>query len=227
MKDCFEGEAPSDKVDCAPWGSFVEMGQALHGDLVVVSEGGLSEVRPDTEQGEETAASPEVRAGLPHHRLAPHMEAGQTPGSRPRPLLVPVVAGVRHPVLQSEGGQDPAPLLPRLLCGQDTGHSLYSFPGNLGLPWLLLTLLRIYILGLTVSQVLTLDLALDDTLELPLIWLAGSLLSSLWQQRQEGRVCAVRTRSELEARCRLLREGKIPALKDAFTLADIALGAMF
>ena len=30
----------------------------------------------------------------------------------------------------------------------------------------------------------------------PLIWLAGSMLFSLWQQRQEGRVCSVRTRSE-------------------------------
>ena len=103
-----------------------------------------------------------------------------------------------HPALQGEGGQDPAPLLPRLLCGQDTGlgrhpetleHSLYSCPGNIGRPWLLLTLLCIYILGLTVSQVLTLDLALDDALELPLIWLAGSLLFSLGAETGGKSVC--------------------------------------
>ena len=64
-------------------------------------------------------------------------------------------------------------------------------------------------------------------MELPLTWLAGSLFLSLWQQRQEGKVCRARTRSELEARCRILREGKVPSLQNAFTIASIVLNSMY
>jgi hypothetical protein len=122
------------------------------------------------------------------------------------------------------------------LCGQEPGeepaaesmhHALVTCPANRGLPALLLALLRSYIPGLKDEQLLSFDLTLEGSMELPLVWLSGSLLCSLWQQRQQGRVCAAKTRAELEARCRLLREGKRPSIRNAFTLAEIALRAMF
>jgi hypothetical protein len=122
------------------------------------------------------------------------------------------------------------------LCGQEPGeepaaesvrHALVTCPANRGLPALLLALLRGYMPGLRDEQLLSFDFALDGSMELPLVWLSGALLCSLWQQRQQGRVCAAKTRAELEARCRLLREGKRPSMQNAFILAEIALRAMF
>jgi exonuclease III len=122
------------------------------------------------------------------------------------------------------------------LCGGDPGalpavesmhHALVTCPGNQGLPRLLLVLLQGYMPGLQYEQMLTLDFNLDETMELPLVWLSGALLCSLWGQRLQGRVSAAKTRSELEARVRLLREGKRPGMQNAFVLAEIAIQAMF
>jgi hypothetical protein len=136
-----------------------------------------------------------------------------------------------------------ARILPRIeqspdcrLCGQAPGerkepesmeHALMACSGNKGLPESLLSLLKGYQPGLRGEQVLRLEIDVDATMELPLVWLASTLLCTLWRQRLQGRVCAARIRSELEARCRLLREGKRPGLRNAFVLAEIALRAMF
>ena len=48
-----------------------------------------------------------------------------------------------------------------------------------------------------------------------------------WEQRQETRVCPHKIRAELEAKCRLLREGKGASLQNAFALAGIAISEMF
>merc|ERR1712218_395568 len=45
-------------------------------------------------------------------------------------------------------------------------------------------------------------------MEIPLLWIIATTLSSIWTQRQEGKICAAKTRAQLEARCRLLREGR-------------------
>ena len=74
---------------------------------------------------------------------------------------------------------------------------------------------------------LTLDFEMDDTMELALVWLIGSFFLSLWEQRQETRVYPHKIRAELEAKCRLLREGKGTSLKNAFSLAGIAITEMF
>jgi hypothetical protein len=122
------------------------------------------------------------------------------------------------------------------LCGQEPGepqvpesleHALMACSGNMGLPERLLSLLQGYQPGMQGEQVLRLDMDVDATMELPLVWLASTLLCTLWRQRLQGRVCAARTRSELEARCRILREGKRPGIQNAFVLAEIALRAMF
>ena len=74
---------------------------------------------------------------------------------------------------------------------------------------------------------LTLDLNLADSLELPLIWIVATMLSLLWQQKQEGKVCPVKIRAELEARCRLLREGKGGYMQNCSVLAEIAISSMY
>ena len=74
---------------------------------------------------------------------------------------------------------------------------------------------------------MTLDLELDANLEIPMSWTIGSLLFSIWRQRSEGRISLARTRAELEAKCRLLREGKVRALANAITLTDQLLTSLF
>ena len=120
------------------------------------------------------------------------------------------------------------------LCSTDGGavpetldHSMGSCTANLGLPDRLLRLLQLYQPGARQRQILTLDLELDANLELPMTWTIGSLLFSIWRQRCEGRISLARTRAELEARCRLLREGKVRALANAFTLTDQLLTILF
>ena len=72
---------------------------------------------------------------------------------------------------------------------------------NLGLPLKMLDVLRVYQPGAELSQLLTLDLELEPSLELPLTWTICSLLFSLWQQRIEGQVSMAKTRAQLEAKC--------------------------
>ena len=115
------------------------------------------------------------------------------------------------------------------LCGvpESVEHALLTCPANQGAPQLLLKHLRTYSPGLREEQVLTLDFEVDDYMELALTWLAGNFFLSLWNQRQTGTVCPFKIRAELEAKCRLLREGKGVAIQNALTLASIALSAMY
>ena len=99
------------------------------------------------------------------------------------------------------------------LCGlaatpETIEHAIGGCPANLGLPDCLLELLWTHQPGAEQVQLPTLDLNLDLILELPMPWIISSLLSSLWRQRTEGQVRLAKTRAELEAKCRLLREGK-------------------
>ena len=77
------------------------------------------------------------------------------------------------------------------------------------------------------EQVLTLDFDLDHSMELPLVWVVGTTFFSVWKQRLKGAVSAALTRAELEARCRLLREGASPALHNFVVLTELALREMF
>ena len=115
------------------------------------------------------------------------------------------------------------------LCGapETLEHALLTCPGNKGVPGQLVSLVRTYSPGVRDNQVLTLDFEMDDTMELALVWLIGSFFLSLWEQRQETRVYPHKIRAEMEAKCRLLREGKGTSLKNAFTLAGIAITEMF
>ena len=106
-------------------------------------------------------------------------------------------------------------------------HALFNCTANNAIPQLLLTLLYSYTPSVTPERVLTLDLDIESHMELPLLWIIASVLSSIWAQRQEGRVCPAKTRAQLEAKCRLLREGKGASFQNAFTLTSIAIQAMF
>ena len=100
-------------------------------------------------------------------------------------------------------------------------------PENQQIPALLLTELQTSIPGLTGTQVLTLDLHIDQEKELPTVWLIGSLLHSIWTQRNLGRVTLAKTRADLEAGCRLLREGKIPSMINASVTTEAATQTIF
>ena len=120
------------------------------------------------------------------------------------------------------------------LCGMEgerlpetLAHSLTECEANQGLPALLLALLQVYQPGANFIQVLTLNLELDPSMEMPMTWIIGSLFESIWQQRESGRVNMTKTRRELEAKCCILREGKSGALQNAFTLTQSAITLMF
>ena len=106
-------------------------------------------------------------------------------------------------------------------------HSLGTCEGNKGLPARLLALLQLHHDGTTLPQVLTLHIPIDPSAELALVWLISSTLLSIWKQRREGRVIAARTRAELEASCRLLREGKVIEISNAYTQVNTMIQSMF
>ena len=106
-------------------------------------------------------------------------------------------------------------------------HAMMECPENQQILALLLTELQTSMPGLTGTQVLTLDLHIEQDKELPTVWLIGSLLHSIWTQRNLGRVTLAKTRADLEAGCRLLREGKIPSMINASVTTEAATQTIF
>ena len=106
---------------------------------------------------------------------------------------------------------------------EDISHALMDCEANRETPASLTTLLRTYQPAITTTQVLALDLEIDPVMELPLVWIIATSLSSIWNQRQEGSVSDAKSRAELMARCKILRESSD---KNAFTLTSLALGTM-
>ena len=88
-----------------------------------------------------------------------------------------------------------------LLCGapparypETLEHALFTCTANMGLP-------RGFQPGAEQRHMMTLDLDLDPSVELPMTWVIGSLLFSLWRQREGLVVNKARTTADLEARC--------------------------
>ena len=107
-------------------------------------------------------------------------------------------------------------------------HALGDCGANLGIPERLLQVLQLHQPGATPATVMTLDLVLETSLELPMTWLIGTVLQSLSSQREEGRVTLARTRADVESRCRIgLEASTAGALKNAFTLANILTRDLF
>ena len=80
---------------------------------------------------------------------------------------------------------------------------------------------------LTQSTILTLNLEVEPSLELPFTWLVGTLLASIWKQREARRVNLVDTRAELEAKCRLLRECKVKVWTNAYVTTSNLVSQLF
>ena len=110
---------------------------------------------------------------------------------------------------------------------EDLNHALIQCKANQDLPQLLLYMLQTHQPQITYKKILTLDLNIETSLEFPLTWITFSLLCSIWEQREKGRVNAAKTRAELEAKCRLLREGKVRSLINAHVLVNTSLRTLF
>ena len=117
------------------------------------------------------------------------------------------------------------------LCDQGTlettPHALIACPANGDLPARLLRTLRRYQPGATQTTILTLNLEVEQLLELPFTWLIGTFLASIWKQREARRVNLVDTRAELEARCRLLRECKVKVWTNAHVITSNLVSQLF
>ena len=106
-------------------------------------------------------------------------------------------------------------------------HALYSCEANQGLPAQILATLWRSKPGAVQRTVMTLDLELEPSLELPFTWVIGTCLLSIWTQRESRRVDLAKTRAELEARCRLLRESKAKTWDNASTLTEAIIVQIF
>ena len=77
-------------------------------------------------------------------------------------------------------------------------YFLFSCTGNKETPVLLIKVLKSYDLEVTPSKVLTLDVNLESHMEIPLVGIIATPLSTIWTQRQKGRVCAAKTGAQLQ-----------------------------
>ena len=107
-------------------------------------------------------------------------------------------------------------------------HALGDCEANPGLPGRLLQVLQAHQPGASTRTVMTLNLELEPSLELPMTWVIGTVLHSIVSQREEGRVTIAKTRADVESKCCLGREGsKGGSLANAFTLSEILIRDMF
>ena len=106
-------------------------------------------------------------------------------------------------------------------------HALGDCPANQGLLERLLTVIRTHQPGACTRSVFTLDLELDHSLELPITWAIGSLLFSIFNQREMGRVTILRTKADPESGCRMLGECRIEGLENFPTLCRLLVNDIF
>ena len=107
---------------------------------------------------------------------------------------------------------------------EDTGHALMDCEANQGTPSDLMALLRTYQPAITTRQVLALEIEVDPVMELPLIWITATSLSTIWSQRQEGLISRAKTRAELKAKCKFLEQS---IDLNALMMTSLALDKMF
>ena len=99
-----------------------------------------------------------------------------------------------------------------LLCIQDVSanltHTLITCPHNSDVSSWLTTMLRVHVPQLQPQQVVLLDLGdLEESVQLPLVWLISNTLHNIWKDRTEKKKPNLhRTRSSLEAKINILRK---------------------
>jgi hypothetical protein len=97
-------------------------------------------------------------------------------------------------------------------------HAMFTCKANMGLPAQLLAAFQRLQPGATLNSILTLDLEVDTSMELPLVWTISSVLLSIWTQREKGRVDRAKTKAQVEANCRMLNDCKSKQWKNASTV---------
>ena len=93
-------------------------------------------------------------------------------------------------------------------------HALWTCPANQGLPERLLEVVKHYQPGACTQSILTLDLTIDPDLELPVTWAIGSLLTSILDQREKGRVTIDKTKADMTSGHTILRDCPIVRLEE-------------
>ena len=90
----------------------------------------------------------------------------------------------------------------------DNIHSLLTCSFNSEVSRWLMTLLHVHLPDVQPKQVVLLDLgAVDESLELPLVWLIANTLSLVWESRREKTKPTLhKVRSTLEAKINILRK---------------------
>ena len=90
---------------------------------------------------------------------------------------------------------------------ENLSHALIHCQANDQLGMRLLDCLREFQPGLSAEALLRLDFQVEEDLELPAVWLIGSVLNTIWNLRQSStKVRQYLVRSQLEAEINLLRE---------------------
>ena len=93
------------------------------------------------------------------------------------------------------------------LAEENLSHALIHCQANDQLGTKLLESMREIQPGLSAEALLRLDFQVEEDLELPAVWLIGSVLSTIWNLRQSStKVRQYLIRSQLEAEINLLRE---------------------
>ena len=110
---------------------------------------------------------------------------------------------------------------------ESLAHALGTCEGNQGLIYHLLAQIRLLHQEVTLQQVLTLKFHIDPSIELPVFWLIISTLNSVCKQRGAGSVKLARTRAELKANCRILREGRTAEISNSFGQVSEMVRSMF
>ena len=101
---------------------------------------------------------------------------------------------------------------------EDLPHALVICGGNDGVGMRMMTCLRNFVPDLDVSSALRLDFEVDEQMQLPLVWLAGTAWQAVWKLRvDKSRIQLYEVRSQLEAKINLLRETRY---SNAATLLD-------
>ena len=89
---------------------------------------------------------------------------------------------------------------------EDLKHFLQCV-SNDGVGTALLELIKQIIPNISAETLLRLEIEVEPTLELPVVWMVATVLQSLWDYKQSGtRICRYRIRADLEAKVSLLRK---------------------
>ena len=108
---------------------------------------------------------------------------------------------------------------------EDTLHALLHCPGNNGVGVSILSSIQSLVPNLQAQDAICLDLNVDDTLELPIVWALAVAWSSLWDLRQKRtRPQLYFVRAQMEARIALLRECR--RFRDASDTIDTIIGTL-